>query len=255
MHEIRAGNAHSAATWPNRRDFLRLVLLGAPALSLAGAERAPIRAIFFAGSGTRESLLRGVSFGRHEAIATASLLRREFELEITDSAEDALNAREKGALLITGGLIPPVLAKRGGEAISTGPHEEATDEDTGLTWRVRPAPSAYVTALGRVSADLSAAELAAARAVAWHSSLFRYGAGELNERFIRQTGTSMEEESWLGWIAVKIALETSLRNQPVGSAAIDGHKGIMLRFDGSRHLQQPLYVVTSRDGREKVVDG
>ena len=78
---------------------------------------------------------------------------------------------------------------------------------------------------------------------AWHPSLEKYGAGELNERFLRETRHPMDEAAWLGWVAVKIAAEAALRNQEISKIKIDGHKGVPLRFDADRMLIQPLYVV------------
>jgi hypothetical protein len=79
--------------------------------------------------------------------------------------------------------------------------------------------------------------------VAWHPSLKRFGAGELNERFLKKTSHAMDEAAWLGWIAVKIAAEAGLRNRGIGAARIDGHKGVSLRFAPDGKLIQPLYVV------------
>ena len=79
--------------------------------------------------------------------------------------------------------------------------------------------------------------------MAWHPSLKKFGAGELNERFLRQTKHPMDEAAWLGWIAVKIAAEAGLRGREIGATKIDGHKGVMLRFDSNGQLVQPLYLV------------
>jgi hypothetical protein len=77
--------------------------------------------------------------------------------------------------------------------------------------------------------------------VAWLPSLEKFGAGELNERFLRETKHAMDEQAWLGWIAVKIVAEAALRNRDIGAIRIDGHKGVPLRFDANRNLVQPLY--------------
>jgi hypothetical protein len=77
--------------------------------------------------------------------------------------------------------------------------------------------------------------------VAWLPSLTKFGAGELNERFLRETRHAMDEEAWLGWIAVKIVAEAALRERDIGAIRVDGHKGVPLRFDANRNLVQPLY--------------
>ena len=80
---------------------------------------------------------------------------------------------------------------------------------------------------------------------AWHPSLKKFGAGELNERFQRETKHPMDEAAWLGWVAVKIAAEAALRGQEIGKVRIDGHKGVPLKFDAQGDLIQPLYVIRS----------
>lgn len=76
--------------------------------------------------------------------------------------------------------------------------------------------------------------------VAWHPRLTRYGAGELNERFLKETRHPMDEQAWLGWVAVKIVAEAMLRGREIAKIRIDGHKGVPLYFDKGR-LVQPLY--------------
>jgi hypothetical protein len=91
----------------------------------------------------------------------------------------------------------------------------------------------------------------------WHSSLKQFGGSDLNERFTRQFHRPMTEGAWLGWVAVKAALEAALRADGPACAAIrdiqfDGHKGALLSFrDGV--LQQPLYIVESDAAGGKVV--
>ena len=77
--------------------------------------------------------------------------------------------------------------------------------------------------------------------VAWHPKLTKFGAGELNERFARETKHEMDEQAWLGWVAVKIVSEAMLRGREVGKIKVDGHKGVPLYFDASGRLVQPLY--------------
>lgn len=92
------------------------------------------------------------------------------------------------------------------------------------------------------------------RIVAWHDSLERFGAEQLNDRYRGATGRAMTSESWIGWFAMKLLTESALRaksSEPrnllaflnSSAATFDGHKGASLRFDGRRHLQQPLYLL------------
>lgn len=90
--------------------------------------------------------------------------------------------------------------------------------------------------------------------VAWHPTLFRYGATQLNERFRRAYDAGMSSAAWAAWIAVKLVADVALRGPAGGTrlahaisdpaARFDGHKGTPLSFHPvDRWLRQPLYVV------------
>jgi len=92
----------------------------------------------------------------------------------------------------------------------------------------------------------------------WHAGLMKFGAEELNVRFRRRFGQPMDERSWHGWIAVKCAVELALRypagnpREQIASLSLDGHKGMLLRFDPQdRHLIQPVYLI---DAQGKLVE-
>lgn len=91
--------------------------------------------------------------------------------------------------------------------------------------------------------------------VAWHTSLRRYGAAELNDRYRSRFGAGMDENAWYGWLSVKLIVESALRGHPVAESRTDGHKGAGLSFAGGR-LKQPLYVVITRpaEPNQEVVD-
>lgn len=241
-----------------RRTFLGL-LLAAPAAPWLRAEGAPIRVVWIAPRTATTPLLQGARFGAAEARATAALLGRPFELTVIAAADaaavarEAARARKAGALVVAGGLPARMAAVALDDSAPLLAILPRGDVAAGAerAWRVRPGPEASARALA--GAAIRAGERKRARVVAWHPSLRRYGAGELNERFSERTGKPMDEEAWLGWIAVKLALESALRGREVGAARIDGHKGVLLRFDESRTLQQPLYVVVERNGAEVVI--
>lgn len=89
--------------------------------------------------------------------------------------------------------------------------------------------------------------------VAWHPSLERFGAAQLNERYHKRFGTDMDERAWAGWLSIKVLLDAALRTGTSDPCALerfflsangrfDGHKGVPLFFDPqSRELVQPLY--------------
>jgi hypothetical protein len=82
--------------------------------------------------------------------------------------------------------------------------------------------------------------------VVWHSSLERFGAGQLNDRF-KAAGIPIDEQAWLGWFAVKLLWESGVRDKHPRELSYDGHKGSALRFSPAGVLMQPIYSV--EDGR------
>ena len=86
-------------------------------------------------------------------------------------------------------------------------------------------------------------------AVLWHPRLNRYGASELNERYVKRYRTGMSGRAYAGWVAVKALVESALRTRgggdrcaALGRLRFDGHKGRPLTFDPvTRILQQPFY--------------
>jgi ABC-type branched-subunit amino acid transport system substrate-binding protein len=93
----------------------------------------------------------------------------------------------------------------------------------------------------------------------WDSSLERYGAAQLNDRYRHATGQPMSSAAWTGWFAVKVIQETIERAQSTVPRALrdhlekpatgfDGHKGELLTFRPADHqLRQPLYVSSAGD--------
>lgn len=97
----------------------------------------------------------------------------------------------------------------------------------------------------------------------WHSTLERYGASQLNDRYKDRFGRAMSSHAWTGWFALKLAWESSLRARNLGESVIgplmrqtihfDGHKGAPLNFRPWDHqLRQPLYAVSRSSGVERV---
>jgi hypothetical protein len=93
------------------------------------------------------------------------------------------------------------------------------------------------------------------RVEAWDSSLSRFGADTLNQRFLTRFHAPMTSGAWAAWFAVKALWESALRQQSGAANRIaeylvrdttqfDGHKGSPLSFRAWDHqLRQPLYVV------------
>ena len=105
--------------------------------------------------------------------------------------------------------------------------------------------------------------------VLWSSTLQRYGAAQINDRFRAKYHNGMDSGAWAGWVAAKIVAESALRarsSEPAKllgylespSATFDGHKGWPLSFRLADHqLRQPLYAVarsTRASGQSTVHD-
>lgn len=81
-----------------------------------------------------------------------------------------------------------------------------------------------------------------AGAVDWDPSFDRYGAEQLNERFLRRWDAPMTERAWYGWMAVKIAAEAGLSEERPEELGFDGHKGRRLELDPeTRRLVHPAF--------------
>jgi ABC-type branched-subunit amino acid transport system substrate-binding protein len=108
--------------------------------------------------------------------------------------------------------------------------------------------------------DSHAAGTEVVRPLGWHSSLDRFGADQLNQRFERRYGRKMDDAAWAGWAALKVAWEAAMRGNAGDGAAIaayleseraemDGQKGWPLSFRPWDHqLRQPLYLVSTAGG-------
>jgi hypothetical protein len=99
----------------------------------------------------------------------------------------------------------------------------------------------------------------------WHPSLERFGAEQLNDRFHRRFGAAMDSDAWMGWLAMKMALDLALHAHSASGptllqqladphTAFDGQKGRPLRFDPATHrLVQPLYRIAGSGDSARVV--
>ena len=172
-------------------------------------------------------LRRGIEFGLAEMTHTARLMQRQVILA-KDSSSDA-----------TGIIVATASAP-----VPTG--------ETVVRVHVSPLPSGAESCEFSVAPPDSKTDRSV---VAWHPSLVRYGASELNERFHTQYGNDLTEAAYLGWVAAKALVDAELRRKPeedfcrvVATLRFDGHKGRPLFFDAAtRTLSQPLYIV--KDGK------
>lgn len=223
---------------PTRRDFLR-ALLGAaasPAALLAQRPRGDVR-VLQVGVRLPEAgaVARGAQLGLEEANRTARLLAVVLRRAAT-SGEILVGLTAPGQNLD----VPLLVA---------GPPEVLPRPARPEVFRVAASPQARERALAKDPGK-------GLRVMDWHPLLERFGADQLNQRFHRRFGRSMDESAWRGWVAVKIATEAALASPPGASMkpldrlrvqGFDGHKGMPLRFDPRNHyLIQPLYLVDAK---------
>jgi PQQ-dependent catabolism-associated beta-propeller protein len=214
-----------------------------------------------------EAARRGGELGAAEAQRAATLLGRSFELR-TVTAANAREAERAGQRLIRAGAFALVgggseevcgalsdLAERRGVLfLNTTCRADRLRSGRGTTFHVEASDGMYGEAEG--VRRVTAANLPAVSASLWHAGLSRYGAPQLNDRFLRSFGAAPGGGEWANWMAVKVLWESALRTGGTDAAAIavylrggaefDGHKGEALRFDPESHqLSQPLYLVTA----------
>ena len=181
-------------------------------------DRSPIR-LLIAGTPVAQAQ-RGIELGVAEMAQTAKLLKRDVQVVTAPASGDAIDG---------------VIAGAGGRTLK------------------REIPQLHLGPLPKDAGPCSftLATPAKAQEVTWHPALDRYGASELNERFVKRYRSGMTADAYAGWIAVKALVEAALRPAATGDkcAALgrlrfDGHKGRPLTFDPvSRALQQPLYLL------------
>jgi hypothetical protein len=237
----RAVLAHSARPRPSRRP----AGVGADPLRLGVARTA-------AGDGASRAAANGIALGAEEARRGAALLGRT--VEVREGAVDELLGGGVDALVAAG-----TPADR--DALA------AAAERASVVWldlacgEVERPVASHVFHLAPGPATRRAAAARAGRSgdiLLWHPSLERFGAGQLNARFVARFGEAMTSGAWAGWAAVKIAWESFLRLDAArgeslaaflvsSRARFDGHKGRALHFDPATHeLRQPLYIASER---------
>lgn len=235
---LLAGSDFRSILRPGIQDALRIAFVTAPDAAAASAAR-------------------GVTLGVEEAARTGELVGRRIELVTLDATPSAVDAPL--AALIGGfdeascRALGDVAAQAGAVFVNVGCRADVLrGEACGRsTFHVQASARMYADALAAREGDSAQAT----EAVLWHSSLERFGAAQLNDRFRARFGGEMDGAAWAGWMAVKALWEASLRARSTDGAALraylsrdatqfDGHKGWPLSFRAwDRQLRQPLYLV------------
>lgn len=179
-----------------------------------------------------DALRAGITFGLQEAQHAARLFGAAVRL-LDFSPEDINRIMAEHFTIVICDDVPPAIERA------------ATDRrvvvfNAGAPVRCAP----FVFHLSRVRRPTE---------LAWHRGLERYGAAQLNARYEAAMNAAMDENAWLGWLAIKIGWEATIRARSTDARVLadylvrdttvfDGHKGRPLRFDAhTRVLDQPYY--------------
>lgn len=225
---------------------------------------------------------RGARLGGAEVQHAAELIGRALALR-GESAGDSAAAYaagvrlvEQGARVLVGGYDPPscrALMRLADSADVVFLNAGCSSDD--LRGASRNTFHVQASDAQRRSADGGPAAVRPEARLSWHGELGRYGAAQLNRRFLEQFGAPPGQNAWATWMAMKIAWE-ALQQVPGADASqlraylesdaaeFDGHKGQPLVFErGTHQLRQPLFAApvtdaggaAAPDARTIAVDG
>lgn len=199
-----------------------------------------------AAEATRSAELFGATFALHTAHATEAVDVRSAAMSLI--SEHGINVLIGGADAMAAGTLMDVADAHGVVFINIGaPDDSLRLRCSPLSFHVIPAESMLRDAVAAIG-------IAGAEPAAWHGTLTRYGAGQVNARFSAMFDRPISGRAWAGWLAVKIIWEAALRGNDGASAlaaymagdgtVFDGHKGIPLSFRARTHqLRQPVYLI------------
>jgi hypothetical protein len=226
---------------------ITLVLLaGAPLHAQSSPASGPSIEVAFVTSAKpspfEDSALRGARFGEEEARRTAAMMNGRYALRVL-TLGTGMTARDR-AVLDSASIVVSALS-----AVDLDRLRSLASRHLIVDLTPVPSPVSCDALLLHLAAPASSLSTAAM----WDSHLERFGAQQLNERFVRTTRREMDDAAWLGWFAAKLALELSMRapSRDVETLAhyargargrFDGQKGRPLGFDPRTGiLLQPLY--------------
>ncbi len=112
-------------------------------------------------------------------------------------------------------------------------------------------------AMGRRALERAPKAATRATAEAWHPSLVKYAARDLNSRYREAFDEPMNSLAWAGWAAARILGEAWTRGAGPDAASVtlylreklsfDGQKGVAMSFAPNGQLEQVMFLV--KDGR------
>jgi hypothetical protein len=217
-------------------------------------------------SGDADSpVILGARLGAEEASHSAALFGAA-GMELTLGTVDEIARRGVAAMIATDASIDACVdiaeaAARHGTLFvnaTCGDDELRGEKCHASAFHVAPSNAMLADAVTEVRQHDPVAQGLAAKA--WDSSLDRFGADTLNNRFLVRFNRPMTADAWCAWVAMKILGEASLRARSVAPRAIgaylrgataqfDGHKGRPLSFrPWDNQLRQPVYVIAPASG-------
>lgn len=237
---------------------MSLVILALACTLLAGPATAAETLVRIAWLGPVDAdAHRGARQGIAEANAQGRFLGWRYELL---TVEDGADAAALGASALVADVAPLRLLKAAAQApgmpvINVSRREnELREECLPQLFHTVPSDAMLEDALQQWRRK---APGSAAVPQAWHASMKKYAAAQLNQRYTETFGAPMTDPAWAAWAAVKLLSDTVARAQTADSStlieilktdlAFDGQKGIDMSFRDTGQLRQPLLLV--EDGR------
>src|SRR5690606_7742132 len=173
---------------------------------------------------------RGAQLGGAEVQRAAELIGRDVGVRVEPAADSALAraaaARlvESGATVIVGGYDDPTcrtLSRLADSAnvlfLNVGCSSDALRGSGDNTFHVQASDAQ------RRAGDGGRAVMRPEARVVWHGRLGRYGAAQLNRRFVERFGASAGDDAWASWMAMKIAWEAAQQRQSTVPAELRDH--------------------------------
>lgn len=229
-------------------------------------------------AGRATSVARGVRLGAAEANQTAALFGDHVEL--LEATGTGAAAREAALRMLSGGKVAILIGTTASDADALSQLAEshhviflnAASRSQALrsscrsyTFHIEATNAMYANAARLEHPPKTASVHNAAHqiggqddsVVLWGPTLERFGASQLNQRYVNKYHFGMDGSAWAGWAAVKIAADAALRAHSAlpqklleylksPATEFDGHKGWPLTFRTADHqLRQPLYMVVT----------
>lgn len=227
----------------------------------------------------RRSIARGIELGTEEAARTAALFGFTIQtIWSTDVDSSTVNAfgwlldRRASAVVVAGdpdgcAALSQIAATRPTVVLTLDCQRDfhAAHPCARTVFHLWPSDTTRAYARALASRDNRDSASSEERVVVWHHSLARFGADQLNERFLRRFGVAMESWAWAGWLSMKILAEAALRTRSAQASELarylvrrdtrfDGHKGEPLTFESrTGELRQPLYLLSGGSGGDERV--